>query len=162
VTPKLLTVGEVATLASRLTGQGCTPRQVRYLLVDGGLGTESGPRPQGQTRMYGVIDLAIVCLARRMQSAGMSSAVARAVLTYRRDDIVRAWKAGANAALVVTGLHGAVVPAAKATSAKAAATVPLQDVWRGLDAEIERLTRTRPTVWMWRDVPVHAVPRSIA
>jgi len=112
--------------------------------------------------MYGVIDLALVCLARRLKAAGISPSVARVVLTYRRDDVVRAWKAGANAALVVTGLHGAVVSVAKTMSAKAAAIVPLQDVWRGLDAEVERLTRTRPTVWMWRDVPVHAVPRSVA
>jgi hypothetical protein len=155
----MLTVGEVAALASRLTGRRCTARQVRYLLVTGGLGTETTPRPRGQTRLYGVIDIALVCLAQRLRAAGVSSAVARTVLTYRRDDIVRAWRAGSRLALVVDGIQGVVQPPVKPTP-KGAAVVALLDVWRGLDGEVERVSRARGSVWMWKDVPVHAVPRS--
>ena len=155
----MLTVGEVASLASRLTGRRCTERQVRYLLVTGGLGTEAARRPRGQTRLYGVIDVALVCLARRLNAGGVSTVVARTVLAYRRDEIVRAWRAGARTALVVRGALGWLQPLLKAPTAHVVA-IPLPDVWRGLDAEIDRVCRARQTVWMYRPVSSHAVPRS--
>ena len=156
---KMLTIGEVASLASRLTGRRCTGRQVRYLLVTHGLGTESAARPRGQTRLFGVLDVALVCLARRLRAAGLSPIVIRTVLTYRRDDIIRAWRAGSRVAIVVDGLQGTLQPLLK-TAPTGAVAVSLPDVWRGLDAEVDRVSRSRPNLWMYRKVPAHAVPRS--
>ena len=51
-------------------------------------------------------------------------------------------------------------PGVRTTPAGAAASVPLRDIWHGLDAEIHRISGTRATVWMWRHVPVDAVPRT--
>jgi len=155
----MLTVREVATLASRLSSHPCSERQVRYLLVTSGLGTEAARRARGQTRLFGVVDLALVCLARRLHAEGVSPMVIRTVLTYRRDDVIRAWRAGARVALVVDGVQGWVQPMLKPTP-KGAAAVALPEIWRGLDGEVERVSRGRPRVWMWRDVPVHEVPRS--
>jgi hypothetical protein len=82
------------------------------------------------------------------------------VLTYLRDDLVRAFKSAAPVALAVTGIRGSLEPALKARPSSAIAWVPLRDVWRGLDAEIEALRVAKPTVWMWSEVPCHAVKRS--
>jgi hypothetical protein len=143
VTPKVLTVSEVAGLCGRLEGRRCSPRQVRYLLVTGGLGSEAGRRAHGQTRVYTVLD------------AGVT-------LTYLRSDLIRAWKAGAAVALTVSGLHGSLRPALKARPAGAIAYVPLLEIWRGLEAEVHKVAAGRGHVWMWRRVPVNAVPRATA
>ena len=156
---KMLTVGEVASLASRLTGRRCSERQVRYLLVTHRLGTESAARPRGQTRLFGVIDVALVCLAKRLHTAGISPMVVRTVLTYRRDEIIRAWRSGSRVALVVDGIRGSLQPLLK-TTPKGTIAVSLPDIWRGLDTEVDRAARSRSSVWMYRQVPVHAVPRS--
>ena len=160
VTPRMLTAGEVAAVCGRLTGRRCSIRQVRYLLVTGGLGTESRRRAHGQTRLFGIVDVALMRLALRLQIEGVSPMVARVTLTYLRNDLVRTWKGGAATALVVTGLHGAVQPVARTPPARAAAYVPLREIWHGLDAEIHRVSGARATVWMWRHVAVDAVPRT--
>ena len=160
VTPRLLTVAEVAGLAGRLEGRVCSPRQVRYLLVTGRLGNDVQSRTQGQTRLYTVIDTALVRLAVRLSREGVSAAVARVVLTYLRNDIIRGWKAGAPLALAIQGVQGSLEPALKARPAWATAWVPLREIWSGLDKQVEETCTARTTVWMWRDVPVHAVRTS--
>jgi hypothetical protein len=155
-----LTVGEVARVASHLTGRSCSTRQVRHLLVTGGLGTDAKRRTHGQTRLYGSLDVAFVRLALRLERDGVSPWVARVVLTYLRNDLIRAWKASAPVALAIDGLKGSLEPALKSRPASAAVWVPLRDVWRGIDTEIERACDARDTVWMWRKVSVHAVPRA--
>ncbi len=155
-----LTMTEVAQVASHLAGQHCTPRQVRHLLVTGGLGIESRPRGHGQTRLYGALDVAFVRLALRLGKEGVSANVARVVLTYLRNDLIRAWKAGAAVALTIDGVKGSLEPALKSRSASAATWVPLRDIWRGIEPEIQRACAARETVWMWRRVSVHAVPRT--
>ena len=160
--PKVLTAVEVAALCARLEGQHCTPRQVRYLLVDGRLGTETGPRAHGQTRVYGTLDVAFVRLALRLQAEGISKMVARVTLTYLRNDLVRGWKASAALALTITGVHGAVQPVLKGRPPGTTAYVPLLEIWRGLETEVQRVCAGRPEVWMYRPVPVNAVPRASA
>lgn len=160
--PKLLTGVEAARLVSALTGRKCTPRRVRYLLVDGGLGTELQERQRGQTRLFGALDLAILRLASELEAQGISAWVARVVLTYLRDDIVRAIKSAAPVALAITGLKGRLEPALKSRPSSAIAWVPLRDVWRGLDDRIGAVRQDQPTVWMWARVPVTAVKRSTA
>jgi hypothetical protein len=160
VGPKLLTAVEAARLASRLTGRPCTPRRVRHLLVQGGLGTELQARQRGQTRLFGVLDLAILRLALELERQGISAWVGRVLLTYLRDDIVRAFKSAAPVALAVTGIRGRLEPALKARPSSAVAWVPLRDVWKGLEGEIGSLRESKPTVWMWSEVPCHAVKRS--
>jgi hypothetical protein len=162
VVPKVLTVVEVAALCGRLEGRRCSPRQVRYLLVTGGLGSEARRRAHGQTRVYTVLDAAFVRLALRLQVEGVSPMVARVTLTYLRSDLIRAWKAGAAVALTVSGLHGSLQPVMKARPAGAAAYVPLLEIWRGLEAEVHKVAAGRGHVWMWRRVPVNAVPRATA
>jgi hypothetical protein len=160
VTPKALTAIELAELVSRLSGKSVSPRRVRHLLVDASLGTELQTRQQGQTRLFGVLDLAIVRLAVELEAQGISAWVARVVLTYLRDDLVRAFKASAPVALAVRGLRASLEPALKAQPSGLAAWVPLRDIWKGLDGEVAALRAAKPTVWMWTEVPAHAVKRS--
>jgi hypothetical protein len=102
----------------------------------------------------------MVRLALRLHAEGVSAWVARVVLTYLRNDIVRAWKAGASLTLAVSGIQGSLQPSLKARPAGAVASVPLRDIWRGLDAELQAVCQTRDSVWMWRDVLVQTVPRT--
>ena len=149
-------------LCARLVGEPCSPRQVRYLLVGCGLGTEPERRPNGQTRLHGAVDVAMVRLALRLHAEGVSPWVARVVLTYLRNDLIRAWMAGAAVTLAVTGIRGSLQPSLKSKPARAAACVPLREIWHGLEAELQRVCHARHTVWMWRDVPIQAIPRATA
>ena len=158
--PKLLTAIEAAHIISKLCEVRYTPRRVRHLLVLGGLGTELQPRQQGQTRLFGALDLAILRVAVELERQGISGWVARVVLTYLRDDIVRAFKSSAPVALAVTGLRGRLEPAFKPKPSTAVGWVPLREAWKGLDAEIAMVRDAKPTVWMWSEVPCHAVKRS--
>ena len=155
-----LTVSEAARIASHLSGRPCSPRQVRHLLVGGGLGTDPGRRTRGQTRLYGWLDVAFVRLALQLEAEGVSPWVARVVLTYLRNDLIRAWKAGAAVALAINGLRGTIEPALRSRPVSATAWVPLREIYRGIDAEIQRSCDARETVWMWRRVAVNAVPRT--
>ena len=71
-----------------------------------------------------------------------------------------AWRAGAPMGLAVSGLRGTVQPLFKARPPGTVAWVPLREIWRGLEAEIGEVRHAKPHVWMWREVPVHAVKRS--
>ena len=100
--------------------------------------------------------------ALRLQVQGVSPWVVRVVLTYLRNDLVRAWKSSAAVALAINGLKGTLEPAFKPRPASAAAWVPLRDISKGIDAEIQRTCGASHTVWMWRKVSAHAVPRASA
>ena len=156
--PKLLTGTEVAALVGDLEACKCSARQVRYLLVSGRLGSDGQPRTRGQTRLHGVIDVALVRLAVRLTREGLSASLARVVLTYLRADVVRSWKSGAQVTLAVRGVQGSLEPTLKGRPSWAVAWVPLRDVWYGLDTHVQRASDARSTVWMWRKVPAHAVP----
>lgn len=156
---RLLTATEAAKLVSRISGRKCTARRVRHLLVQGGLGTELQPRQQGQTRLFGALDLAILRLALELERQAVSAWVIRVVLTYLRDDLVRAFKSAAPLALAVNGLRGRLEPALRTKPASAVAWVPLREIWKGLDQEISSVREAKPTVWMWAEVPLHAVKR---
>ncbi len=160
VTPKALTAIEIAQTVSRLTGTEVSVRRVRHLLVVSGLGTELQTRQHGQTRLFGVLDLALVRLAIELERQGISAWVGRVVLTYLRDDLVRAFRASAPVALAIRGVRATLEPALKMKPPNLAAWVPLQDVWRGLDAQVVAIRAGKPTVWMWSEVPAHAVKRS--
>ena len=162
VVPNVITAAEVATLITRMEGRKCSARQVNYLLVSGGLGSETRRRTHGQTRVYGVLDVAFVRLALRLQADGVSPMIARVTLTYLRNDLIRAWKASAAVALTLAGVHGSLQPVLKAKPPGATAYVPLLEVWRGLENELQKVCAARGEVWMWRPVPVNAVPRSTA
>ena len=157
---KLLTADEVATAVTKLTGRKCSTRRVRHLLVNGGVGTELQPRQRGQTRLYGVLDLAFLRLSLELERQGVSSWVSRVVLTYLRNELVLAWRAGSPVGLAVSGLRGTVQPVLKARPPGTVAWIPLREIWRGLEAEIGEVRTARPNVWMWRDVPVHTIKRS--
>jgi hypothetical protein len=160
--PKLLTAVEAARVVSKISGRKCTPRRVRHLLVHGGLGTELQRRQQGQTRLFGALDLAILRVALELERQGISAWVARVVLTYLRDDIVRAFKSAAPVALAVNGVRGRLEPALKSKPSSAVAWVPLREAWKGLEGEIAAIREAKPTVWMWAEVPCHAVKRATA
>lgn len=160
VSPKALTTVELAQVVSRLTSRNVSARRVRHLLVDSGLGTELQTRRHGQTRLFGVLDLALLRLAVELEGQGISPWVTRVVLTYLRDDIVRAFRASAPVALAVRGLRATLEPALKAKPSGLTAWVPLRDVWKGLDAEVLATRAGKPTVWMWSEVPAHTVKRS--
>lgn len=157
---KLLTTAEAAKVLTRVSGRQCSPHRVRRLLVTAGLGTELQSRRQGQTRLFGSLDLAIVRTALELERQGVSAWVAKVVLTYLRDDLVRAFKSAAPVALAVTGVRGSLAPALRARPSSAMAYVSLREVWKGLDAEIAAIRDAKPTVWMWAEVPCHAVKRS--
>lgn len=158
--PKLLTAIEAARLVTRVSGRKCTPRRVRHLLVQGGLGTELQARRHGQTRLFGALDLAILRLSLELERQGISAWVARVVLTYLRDDIVRAFKSSALVALAVNGIRGSLEPALRSRPSFAVAWVPLREIWKGLDDQIGGVREAKATVWMWSEVPLHAVKRS--
>jgi hypothetical protein len=158
--PRTLTQDEVARLVSRLSGRSCSTRRVRHLLVAGGLGTECHGRPHGGTRLFGVLDVALVRLAMALEADGLSSWMIRVVLTYLRNDLVRAWKSAAPLAVAVRGIHASVEPVVKARPTTAVAWVPLREIWRGLDGEVQRVSDARDHVWMYRRVPVREIPRS--
>ncbi len=160
LTPKALTAVELAQLVSRLTGRTVSPRRVRHLLVDAALGTELQARQQGQTRLFGVLDVALIRLVIEMERQGISAWVARVVLTYLRDDIVRAFRSSAPVALAVHGLRARLEPALKAKPSGLTAWVPLREVWKGLESEVAGMRAGKPTVWMWSEVPAHTVKRS--
>jgi hypothetical protein len=160
--PRMLTATEVAALCRELTRHRCTARQVRHLLVTGGLAADARRRPNGQTRLYTVVDVALVRLALTLHAEGISPWVARVVLTYLKNDLVRTWKAGAATALSIAGVHGFIQPAVRTPPAGVSAYVPLREIWRGLESDVQRVTAGRPTVWMWREVSVDAVPRTTA
>ena len=160
VPPKALTGLELAQLVSRLSGRPVSARRVRHLLVEAGLGTELQARQQGQTRLFGVLDLALIRLAVELEAQGVSAWVMRVVLTYLRDDLVRAFRSSAPVALAVRGLRATLEPVLKAKPPNLLAWVPLRDVWKGLDAEVMATRAGKPTVWMWSEVPAHAVKRS--
>ena len=160
ITPKALTAAELAQIVSRLSDRHVSARRVRHLLVESGLGTEWQARQQGQTRLFGVLDLAIVRLAIELERQGISAWVARVVLTYLRDDLVRAFRSSAPVALAVRGVRATLEPALKGQPSGLAAWVPVRDVWKGLDAEVAAARAAKPTVWMWTEVPAHAVKRS--
>ena len=162
VAPRIVTAAEDGSLPDGLTGRRCSARQVQAELVTGGLGTETKRRANGQTRLYGIVDVAFVRLALRLHGDGISPWVARVVLTYLRNDLVRTWKSGAAIALTIRGLHGSLEPTVRTPPSGAAAYVPVRDVWRGLDAELYRVCAARSTVWMWRPVAAAAVPRTTA
>jgi hypothetical protein len=153
-TPKLLTADEAAALAGELSGQPCTARQVRYLLIRGRLGTDVSPGRHGETRVFGVLDLAFLRLALELHAQGVSPAVARTVLTYLHDDLVRAWRAAASMAVAVTGVKGSLEPVSRGRPKWAVAWVPLRDLWRDLESQIHRVREARPDIWMWRHRPV--------
>jgi hypothetical protein len=157
---KLLTAVEAAHVLSKLSGRHCSPHRVRRLLVNAKLGTELQARQRGQTRLFGAVDLAIVRVAIELGRQGISAWVIKVVLTYLRDDIVRAFKSAAPVALALNGIRGSVEPALKARPSFAVAWVPLRDIWKGLEQEIEGVRGAKPTVWMWTEVPCHAVKRS--
>jgi hypothetical protein len=158
--PKLLTAIEAARLVTRVSGRKCTPRRVRHLLVQGGLGTELQARRHGQTRLFGALDLAILRLSLELERQGISAWVARVVLTCLRDDIVRAFKSSALVALAVNGIRGSLEPALRSRPSFAVAWVPLREIWKGLDDQIGGVREAKATVWMWSEVPLHAVKRS--
>ena len=153
-TPKLLTAGEAAALASELTGHPCTARQVRYLLIQGRLGSDVAPGRRGETRVFGVLDLALLRLALALQAEGVSPSVARTVLTYLHDDLMRAWRSAAAMGVAVTGLKGSVEPMPRGRPKGAVAWVPLRELWRDLEAHIHRVREARPHIWMWKHRPV--------
>jgi len=151
--PKLLTATEAALLAFELTGQSCTARQVRYLLVQGRLGTDVSPARHGETRVFGMLDMALLRLALSLRAQGVSAAVARGVLTYLRDDLIRAWRAGQSMAVAVRGLKGSLEPVPHGRPKWAVAWVPLRELWRDLDTQIGKIREARPDLWMWKERP---------
>jgi hypothetical protein len=144
--------------------RGCREGSARLaafvILVHGRLGTELQARRREQTRLFGALDLGILRLAIELEGQGISAWVARVVLTYLRDDIVRAFKSSAPVALAVNGVRGSVEPALRARPSSAIVWVPLREIWKGLETEISGVREAKPTVWMWREVPLHAVKRS--
>ncbi|MFP5379996.1 MAG: hypothetical protein ACLGHP_09670 [Vicinamibacteria bacterium] len=159
---KAITADELAATAAALSGRPCSARRVRYLLVTGGLGTELPRRRQGQTRLFGALDLALVRLALELEKQGASPWLIRVAMTYLRDDLVRAWKSAAPLALALRGIQGSLEPALKARPPWATVWVPLREIWRGLDGEVDKVCGRRDHVWMWRPVPPRDVPRSSA
>src|SRR5690349_15311747 len=127
---KLLTAVEASHVLSKLTGRPCSPHRVRRLLVNAKLGTELQARQHGQTRLFGAVDLAIVRVALELGRQGISAWVIKVVLTYLRDDIVRALKSAAPVALAVNGIRGSLEPALRARPSSAVAWVPLREAWK--------------------------------
>lgn len=151
--PLVLTAPEVATVVTALDGTACTARRVRYLLERP---TAAAGLVRGQTRLYGLAEVALMRLALRLEAQGVSGWVARVVVAYCGDAIRAAWQSGAAVALVVRGVTGTLVPIRDA-GRPAAAVVPLPAVWQGLAQAVRAERRRHPDVWRWRYVNAAAL-----
>ncbi|MGE0041649.1 MAG: hypothetical protein AB7H88_01505 [Vicinamibacterales bacterium] len=159
---KALTAKEVCALVTRLSGRPCSERKLRHLLVACALGTELPARRHGQTRLYGVLDVALLRLAVALEGEGISPWVTRVVLTYLRDDLVRAWRSASPLAVAVRGVQGTLEPVPRGRPRWAVGWVPLREIWRGLEPAVEQVAAARETVWMWKPVSARDVPRTTA
>jgi hypothetical protein len=150
--PLVLTAPEVADVVSQLEREPCSVRQVRYLLS---ALRRTDPEPQrGHARLYDLDDVALMRLAVRLQTQGISAWVTRVVLAYGADEIRAAWSLGAPVALVVRGVTGFLEPVKPEPHTPAAsARVPLRAVWSGVKPAMRSPRRTRP-LWRGRPVPV--------
>jgi len=157
---RALTLKEMTALLATLSGQAVSERQVRYLLIDGGVGGDTALRAHGRTRLYGALDVALTRAALALRAEGVSPQLTRVVVTYLRDDLVRAWKSAAPVAVAVRGVQATLEPAAKSRPGRLSAWVPLRPIWHGLEGRIQEVADTRDDVWMYRRVRVGAVPRN--
>jgi hypothetical protein len=107
-----------------------------------------------------VLDVALVRLAFALEESGVSPWLSRVIITYLRDDLVRAWKTTAPLGVAVRGLQATLEPALKGRPAWAAVWIPLREIWRGLDSDVQRTSAARDDVWMYRQVRVGTVPRN--
>jgi hypothetical protein len=110
--------------------------------------------------LYGSLDLALVRVALAMQEQGASPWLTRVVLTYLRNDLVRAWKSASPLALAVRGVQATLEPALKTAPSSTSIWIPLRAIWHGLDALVQKASDAREEVWMYRRVKVRAVPRN--
>lgn len=157
---RALTLREMTALLAELSGHRVSDRQVRYLLIDGGVGGDTALRAHGRTRLYGSIDVALARTAVALRADGVSPQLTRVVMTYLRDDLVRAWKSAASLAVAVRGLQATLEPAVRSRPSRVSAWVPLRPIWQGLDARVQAVADARDDVWMYRKVKVGAVPRN--
>lgn len=157
---RALTLREVTRLLTDLSGLTVSERQVSYLLIRGGVGADAAYRVHGRTRLYGSLDVALARAALGLRAEGVSPQLTRVVITYLRDDLVRAWRSAAPLALAVTGVQGSLEPVAKGRPSRVSAWVPLRSLWQGLEARIQEVADSRDDVWMYRRVRVSAVPRN--
>lgn len=157
---RALTLRETVALMGELGASAPSERQVRYLLIEHGLGCDVDRRNHGRTRLYGPLDVALVRLIVAMREAGASAQVARVVMTYLRDDLIRAWRSAAPVGLAIRGVQATLEPAAKGRPPKATVWVPLRPIWQGLEARVQAAADTRESVWMYRHVAPHHVPRN--
>jgi len=157
---RVLTLREMTALLGAVSGETVSERQIRYLLIEGGVGGDTAPRAHGRTRLYGSIDVALARAAVALRAAGLSPQLTRVVVTYLRDDLVRAWKSAAPVAVAVRGLQATLEPAVKGRPGRLSAWVPLRPIWHGLEARIQEVADTRDDVWMYRRVRVGSVPRN--
>ena len=157
---KAITLRELAALLGTVSGHPVSERQVRYLLIDGGVGGDTALRAHGRTRLYGPVDVALTRVAVALRAEGVSPQLTRIVLTYLRDDLVRAWKAAANLAVAVRGIQATLEPAVRTPPGRLTAWVPLRPIWQGLEARVQELADSRDDVWMYRRVKASAVPRN--
>jgi hypothetical protein len=159
--PLLLTAPEVAAVVSRLEGEPCSVRRVRYLLS--GLSATDAAPPRGEVRLWGPVDVALMRLAVRLGTQGLSPWVARVVLTYSGAEIRAAWTSGASVALAVRGVTGSIEGATPGPDAPAvAARVLLRSVFVGTVSAIRQERRARPTIWRWKARPATALAQASA
>ncbi|MGE0392837.1 MAG: hypothetical protein AB7P67_04650 [Vicinamibacterales bacterium] len=157
---RAITLKEMTALLAAVSGRPVSDRQVRYLLIAGGVGGDTALRAHGRTRLYGSVDVALARAAVALRAEGVSPQLTRVVMTYLRDDLVRAWKAAAPVAIAVRGVQATLEPALKSPPARVSAWVPLRPIWQGLDARVQEVADARDDVWMYRRVKVGMVPRN--
>jgi hypothetical protein len=134
---------------SRLEGEACSVRRVRYLLS--GLPATDAIQARGEVRLYGPVDVALMRLALRLEARDVSAWVVQVVLAYRADEIRAAWRTGAPAALQVRGVTGSLEMATRDTDTPPGVVrVPLRPVFVGIASAIRHERPARPTIWRWR------------
>ena len=159
--PLALTAPEVAALVSRLEGEPCSVRRVRYLLV--GLPATDGAPPRGEVRLYGPVDVALMRLAMRLEAQNISAWVAQVVLAYGVEAIRAAFRSGEDVALVVRGVIGSIERAKpELDTSPVAARIPLRSVFAGLESAIRRERRARPHIWRWKTRPAAVLAQESA
>lgn len=138
LSPHVVTADELASLVR------CKRWHVRRYLQDVKPPIAADNR---RTRLYDVVDVCLVQLAKRLEDAGCSAWVVRAVLANHLDELRRAFVGDRALVFAVYGVRGKLIAASdSSTLPDGAVAISLREIRLGLPEAIARLRRDEPTI----------------
>ena len=157
----VLTLREAAEILSQLESTALPPWKLRRLLADC-VSRDTCTRTKGCTQLCSTTDLLLARVALRLNSAGVSATVARAIITNHTTAIIRGARSKHGHVLAVTGWRGEVVRAGAPERSPGSVVLPLRPAWEGLIEAIREVRREQPTIVLWnRQLQVEDAVRRI-